>query len=170
MKKTSIQIKRKIPMLDDEFYMKKALELAKKAYDLGEIPVGCVIVQKSTGKIIGEGYNRRETDNCPVSHAEILAIKEAGKNTGSWRINDSCIYITLEPCPMCSGAIINARIDRVVYGANDEKSGCCTSVMNMFEFPFNHKPIIKSGILEIECQKILTDFFNDLRNKKRDKI
>ncbi len=149
----------------DEYYMQKALELARKAFEIGEVPVGAVIINKLTGEIVGEGYNKRESDKSPIAHAEIIAINEASKNLGGWRLINCEIYITLEPCPMCSGAIINSRIERVIYGADDKKAGCCSSIINLFELPFNHKPIIISGVMKNECSKILSDFFKKLRNK-----
>lgn len=149
-------------MLFDEEMMLKAIELAKKAYEIGETPVGAIVVDKD-GKIIGEGYNRRECDNSPTAHAEILAIEEAARYLGSWRLTDCTLYVTLEPCPMCAGAIINSRLKRLVYGAFDDKGGACTSVVNLFELPFNHKPLVRSRILEKECGELLTNFFEDLR-------
>ena len=120
--------------------MKKALELAKKAYEIGEATIGAVVVKKSTGQIVGQGYNRRETDKSPLAHAEIIAIEEASKALGGWRLIDCELYVTLEPCPMCAGAIINSRIERVIYGAEDKKAGSLSSVINLFELPYNHKP------------------------------
>lgn len=152
-------------MLYDEEMMLKALELAKKAYSIGECPVGAIVVDKE-GNIIGEGYNRREIDNSPIAHAEILAIEQAARALGSWRLAECTMYVTLEPCPMCAGAIINSRLKRVVYGAFDEKGGACASVLNMFELPFNHKPLVRSRILEKECGEILTEFFGGLREQK----
>ncbi len=149
--------------------MKKALELAKKAYDMGEAPIGAVVVKKSTGQIVGEGYNRRETDKSPLAHAEIIAIEEAAKALGGWRLIDCELYVTLEPCPMCAGAIINSRIERVIYGAEDKKAGSLSSVINLFELPYNHKPQITSGVLQEECSQILSDFFKELRIKKQNK-
>lgn len=149
-------------MLYDEEMMLKALALAEKAYSIGEIPVGAIVAD-GEGNIIGEGYNRRETDNSPIAHAEILAIEEAAAALGSWRLSDCTLYVTLEPCPMCAGAIINSRLKRVVYGAFDDKGGACASVVNLFELPFNHKPLVRSRVLEKECGEILSDFFNNLR-------
>ena len=149
-------------MLYDEEMMLKALELAKKAYSMGEIPVGAIVID-GEGNIVGEGYNRRETDNSPTAHAELLAIEAAAEQLGSWRLSDCTLYVTLEPCPMCAGAIINSRLKRVVYGAFDDKGGACTSVLNLFELPFNHKPLVRSRVLEKECGEILTEFFCDLR-------
>ncbi len=150
-------------MLYDEEMMLKALELAEKAYSIGEIPVGAVVVD-GFGNIVGKGYNRRESDNSPIAHAELLAIEEAAETLGSWRLSDCTLYVTLEPCPMCAGAIINSRLKRVVYGAFDDKSGACASVINLFELPFNHKPLVRSRILEKECGEILTRFFRELRD------
>ena len=149
-------------MLFDEEMMLKSIELAKKAYSIGETPVGAIVTD-SGGNIIGEGYNRRESDNSPIAHAEILAIEAAAKYLGSWRLTGCTLYVTLEPCPMCAGAIINSRLKRVVYGAFDDKGGACASVINLFELPFNHKPLVRSRILEIECGELLTEFFNNLR-------
>ena len=154
--------------MNDNEYMNAALELTQKAYTLGEVPVGAVVVKKSTGEIVGKGYNRRETDKDPLAHAEISAIKQASETLGGWRLIDCDIYVTLEPCPMCCGAIINSRIERVVFGAFDKKSGSAESVVNMFELPFNHKPEIVSGVEEKKCAKILKDFFAELREKKKE--
>lgn len=151
--------------MTDEEYMKVALELAKQAYKLNEVPVGAVVVKKTTGEIVGRGYNRREIDKDPLAHAEITAIKEAAKTLGGWRLLDCEMFVTLEPCPMCCGAIINSRIERVVFGAFDAKSGSAESILKMFELPFNHKPDVVSGILQKECSEILSDFFAELRKK-----
>lgn len=145
----------------DKKFMKRALELAKKAYDSGEVPVGAVIVKN--GEIIGEGYNMREQKQNALSHAEIEAINSACKNTGSWRLDDCEIYVTLEPCPMCTGAIINARIKTVIFGAFDSSMGCMDSVINLCDYPFNHKVEIYAGICEDECKEILQNFFQKLR-------
>lgn len=149
-------------MLYDEEMMLKALELAKKAYSIGEIPVGAIVVD-GDGNIIGKGYNRRESDNSPTAHAEMLAIEKAAETLGHWRLSDCTLYVTLEPCPMCAGAIINSRLKRVVYGAFDDKGGACASVVNLFELPFNHKPLVRSRVLEKECGELLTKFFYNLR-------
>ncbi len=149
-------------MTADEEYMTVCLELAKKAAELGECPVGAVVIDEN-GEIIGKGYNRRETDNSPIAHAEILAIEQASAVKQSWRLTDCTLYVTLEPCPMCAGAIINARIKRLVYGAFDEKGGVCASLMNIYEYPFNHKPMVRSRILQDECSALLTEFFKRLR-------
>lgn len=151
--------------MTDEEYMKVALELAKQAYKLNEVPVGAVVVKKTTGEIVGRGYNRREIDKDPLAHAEITAIKEAAETLGGWRLLDCEMFVTLEPCPMCCGAIINSRIERVVFGAFDAKSGSAESILKMFELPFNHKPDVVSGILQKECSEILSDFFTELRKK-----
>lgn len=150
----------------DIFYMKKALELANKAAEIGEVPVGAVVVKKSTGEIVGEGYNRREVDKDSIAHAEIIAIENASKKLDGWRLIDCELFVTLEPCPMCAGAIINSRIERVVYGAIDKKAGSCGSVVNLFDLPYNHKPELTGGILSEECSSILSEFFKKLRESK----
>lgn len=146
--------------------MLEALELARYAATLGEAPIGAVVVKKSSGEIIGRGYNRREVDKSPLAHAEIMALDEASKTLGGWRVVDSVLYVTLEPCPMCAGAIINSRIDRVVYGASDKKAGSCGSVVNLFELDYNHKPELLGGVLESECAGVLSEFFKELRKNK----
>lgn len=148
-------------------YMKRALELAQEAFDDGEVPVGAVVVKKSTGEIIGEGRNRRESNKNALAHAELYAIDEACKKLGGWRLPDCAIYVTLEPCPMCCGAIINSRIDDVYFGAYDIKSGSAESVQQMFNFPYNHKPVVYGGISEHECSEKLTGFFKQLRQKRK---
>lgn len=154
-------------MTTDEKYMKEALRQAKKAAALGEVPIGCVIVYED--KIIGRGYNRRNTDKSTLSHAEITAIRKASRVIGDWRLEDCTLYVTLEPCQMCSGAIIQARIPRVVMGCRNPKAGCGGSVLNILQEPaFNHQAQITEGILGEECSKMLIDFFKELRirNKK----
>lgn len=151
-------------MLLDEEYMLKAIELAKTAYQKGECPIGAIVVDKN-GDIIGEGYNLRETTHSPTAHAEIIAIEKAASHCGEWRLSDCTLYVTLEPCPMCAGAIINSRIKRLVYGAFDEKNGACASVLNLFEESFTHTPLVRSRILEKECSRLLSDFFSELREK-----
>ncbi len=141
--------------------MSVALELAKQAAELGEVPVGAVIVKD--GKIISRGINRRETAGNSLAHAEIEAINGACNVLGGWRLDGCELYVTLEPCPMCAGAIINARIDRVIYGAADAKAGSVGSVFDMFELPYNHHPRVKSGALCEECSKLLSEFFEKLR-------
>ncbi|MCD7771379.1 MAG: tRNA adenosine(34) deaminase TadA [Oscillospiraceae bacterium] len=153
-------------MENHEYYMKRALDLAERAYSLGETPVGAVIVKDSTGEIVGEGYNLRESAKSPIAHAEIMAIDEASKTLGGWRLIGCTMYVTLEPCPMCAGAIINSRLPRVVYGASDPKAGSLSSVINLFELPYNHKPEVISGVLAEECSGILSRFFAELRSKK----
>lgn len=144
-----------------ELFMNIALEQARVAASEGEVPVGAVVVYK--GKIMGLGRNRREKGKSAVAHAEIEAIDNACKMLGGWRLWQCDLYVTLEPCPMCAGAIINARIRKVIFGARDPKAGCCGSVINLFELPFNHKPELVSGVLAHECSKELSDFFGKLR-------
>ncbi len=151
--------------MEDTQYMDAALELAQEAAAEGEIPVGCVIVRD--GKIVGRGRNRREKDKTALGHAEIEAIADACKNLGGWRLWDCTLYVTLEPCPMCAGAIINARIPRVVYGASDGKNGACGSVCDLFSMKFNHHPTVCKGIREELCGAMLTDFFEKLRVQLR---
>ena len=153
-------------LTEDEKYMKEALKEAKKAYRLGEVPIGCVIVYE--GKIIGRGYNRRNTDKTTLAHAEISAIKKASKIIKDWRIEGCTLYVTLEPCQMCSGAIIQARIDRVVMGSMNPKAGCGGSLLNILENEsFNHQALVTRGILEDECSEILTKFFKELRVRNK---
>lgn len=147
--------------------MTRALELARRAYDLGEIPVGAIVTAPD-GSVIGEGWNLRERLQSPTAHAEILAIEQAAKALGSWRLSGCTLYVTLEPCPMCAGAIMNARLKRVVYGAFDDKNGACSSVVNLFEERFTHIPFVRSRILMQECGDILTEFFLELRNGSDD--
>ena len=147
--------------MNHETYMRRAFELAAQAAAEGDVPVGCVIVRE--GEIIGEGRNRREADNDATAHAEMEAIRMACEKTGSWRLHGCTLYVTLEPCPMCAGGIINSRIEAVRYAAREEKSGCCGSVLNLFEERFNHHPRIYRGPLEAECEGQLQDFFQSLR-------
>ncbi len=149
----------------DEKFMREALKLAEYAGNLGEAPVGCVIVMND--EIIGRGYNLREAGKSALAHAEISAIEEACRNVGGWRLCGCEMFVTLEPCPMCAGACINSRIDRVVFGARDEKAGSLGTVINLFELPYNHKPELCGGVLEGECSKILSDFFFALRERKK---
>lgn len=151
--------------MEDTRYMEAALELARQAAADGEVPVGCVIVR--SGQIVGSGRNRRETDKTALGHAELAAIAEACEALGGWRLWDCTLYVTLEPCPMCAGAIVNARIPRVVYGAADAKSGACGSVCDLFSMAFNHHPQVEKGVLEEECSALLTDFFQNLRLELR---
>lgn len=149
-------------MTQDEEYMEKALALAEKAFAMGEIPVGALVVDPE-GNIIGEGCNLRETTNSPTAHAEVLAIEQAAKTLGQWRLSDCTLYVTLEPCPMCAGAAMNARLKRVVYGAFDEKNGACASVAALFDEKFTHIPRVRSRVLEQRCGEILSRFFKKLR-------
>ena len=149
----------------DEIFMREALELAREAFEDGEVPVGCVIVRK--GEIVGRGRNRREADKSALAHAEIEAIADACKTLGGWRLWECDLYVTLEPCPMCAGAIINARIPRVVYGASDQKCGAVRSVCSLFSMEFNHHPKVEYGILEEDCAALLTEFFQKLRVELR---
>ena len=148
-------------------FMQQALLLAEEAAREGEVPVGCVIVRK--GEIVGRGRNRRETAKTALGHAEIEAIADACKNLGGWRLWECSMYVTLEPCPMCAGAIINARIPTVYVGAKDDKNGACGSVCDLFAMDFNHKPQVQFGLLEEEAQALLTAFFRDLREKIKDR-
>jgi len=149
-----------------EKYMKEALKQAKKAYALGEVPVGCVIVHQ--GRIIGRGYNRRNTDKSTLAHAEITAVKRASKYIGDWRLEDCTLYVTLEPCQMCAGAIIQARIPQVVMGCMNPKAGCGGSILNILEMPqFNHQAAVTRGVLEEECSALLKLFFTQLRERNR---
>lgn len=145
--------------------MEKALELAQKAASLGEIPVGAVVVDKD-GNIVGEGYNQRETLCSPTAHAELIAIEAAAKRLGRRRLSDCTLYVTLEPCPMCAGAVMNAHLKRLVYGAFDDKNGACASVVTLFDEKFTHIPMVRSRVLEKRCGDILTDFFKELRNRQ----
>ena len=151
--------------MTDEEYIREALALAREAAALGEVPVGAVAVWD--GRIVGRGMNRRETDKNALRHAEISAIDEACRTLGGWRLWKCDLYVTLEPCPMCAGAIINARVRRVIYGANDPKNGSCGSVTNLFDLPYNHRPELVSGVLGEECSSVLTEFFRSLREKKQ---
>lgn len=148
-------------LTQQETYMYEALLLAQEAAAAGEVPVGCVIVHK--GQIIGRGRNRREEKQATSSHAEMEAIAQANRTLGSWRLEECELYVTLEPCPMCAGAILNARIRRVWYGARDEAMGACGGVTNLFMESFPHRPALVGGILAAECRSVLSDFFRDLR-------
>lgn len=146
--------------------MKEAIRQAKKAEKLNEVPIGCVIVYQN--RIIARGYNRRNTDKSTLAHSEILAIKKAAKVLGDWRLEDCTLYVTLEPCQMCAGAIVQARIPRVVIGSMNPKAGCAGSILNLLEMPeFNHQVQVERGVLEGECSRLLTDFFRRLRMEKR---
>ncbi len=153
-------------LTEDEKYMKKALALAQKAYELGEVPIGCIIVYDN--KIIGRGYNRRNTDKNTLCHAEITAIRKASKKLGDWRLEGCTMYVTLEPCQMCAGACVQARIDRVVIGCMSPKSGCAGSVINLLQMDdFNHKVSITKDVLKDECSTMLTKFFEELRIRNK---
>lgn len=153
-------------MTQDEKYMKEALKQAKKAYALGEVPIGCVIVYQD--KIIGRGYNRRNTDKNTLAHAEITAINKASRVMKDWRLEECTLYVTLEPCQMCAGAIVQARITRTVIGAMNPKAGCGGSILNILEMTeFNHQVIVQRGILEEECQAVLKAFFVELRERNK---
>ena len=145
-----------------EQYMTRALELARKALETGDVPVGCVVADRD-GAIIGEGWNRREANGDALAHAEVEAIRAACARRGGWNLHGCSLYVTLEPCPMCAGAIVNARIPAVYYGAKDDKAGCCGSVLNLFEERFNHHPRIYGRVLEAECAALLQEFFQSLR-------
>ncbi len=150
----------------EEKYMKEALKQAKKAYALGEVPIGCVIVHE--GRIIGRGYNRRNTDKNTLAHAEITAINRASKVIGDWRLEECTLYVTLEPCQMCAGAIVQARIPEVVMGCMNPKAGCAGSILNILEMPqFNHQVKVTRGILENECSQMLKTFFEELRIRNK---
>lgn len=150
----------------DEKYMKAAIREAKKAYKLEEVPIGCVIVREN--KIIARGYNRRNTDKNTLAHAEISAIKKASKKTGDWRLEDCTMYVTLEPCQMCAGAIVQSRLGKVVIGSMNPKAGCAGSVINLLQMKqFNHQVEMETGILEEECSTMLSGFFQELREKKK---
>lgn len=150
----------------DEKYMKEAIKQAKKAYAVNEVPIGCVIVYED--KIIGRGYNRRTTEKNPLAHAELIAIKKASKKMGDWRLEDCTMYVTLEPCQMCSGAIIQARMKRVVIGCMNPKAGCAGSVLNLLQISeFNHQAELETGVLEEECSQMMKNFFKELRKAKQ---
>ena len=147
-------------------YMKEAIRQAKKAYALEEVPIGCVIVKD--GKIIARGYNRRNTDKLTLAHAEIIAIKKASKKLGDWRLEGCTMYVTLEPCQMCAGALVQSRIDEVVIGCMNAKAGSAGSVINLLDMKqFNHQVKITKGVLEEECSTMLSDFFRELRERKK---
>ena len=151
--------------MEDIRFMQAALELAREAASEGEVPVGCVIVRK--GEIVGRGRNRREKEKSALSHAEIEAISEACRNLGGWRLWECTLYVTLEPCAMCAGAILNARIPRVVFGASDKKFGAVRSVCSLFSMEFNHHPTVEAGIREEEAAALMTEFFQNLRVELR---
>ena len=153
-------------MNQDEKYMKAAIRQAKKAYALDEVPIGCVIVQDD--KIIARGYNRRNTEGNTLAHAELTAIRKASKKTGDWRLEDCTMYVTLEPCQMCSGAIVQSRMTRVVVGCMNPKAGCAGSILNLLQMPqFNHQVELTTGVLEEECSQMMKTFFKELREKRK---
>lgn len=153
--------------MEDASFMEQALALAREAAREGEVPVGCVIVRK--GEIVGRGRNRREKGKSALAHAEVEAIAQANRTLGGWRLWECTLYVTLEPCPMCAGAIVNARIPRVVYGASDAKCGAVRSVCSLFDMKFNHHPSVEAGVLEDECGLLLTEFFQKLRIELRNR-
>lgn len=156
-------------LTEDEKYMKQAIKLAKKAWKIEEVPIGCVIVHE--GKVIGRGYNRRTTDKNPLAHAELIAIKKASKKIGDWRLEDCTLYVTLEPCQMCSGAIVQARVKKVVVGCMNPKAGCAGSILNLLQVDrFNHQVELETGILEEECSEMMKSFFKELREKRKKKV
>jgi tRNA(adenine34) deaminase len=153
-------------MTQDEKFMKAALKEARKAYKLDEVPIGCVIVQD--GRVIARGYNRRNTEGNTLAHAELTAIRKASKKTGDWRLEDCTMYVTLEPCQMCAGAIVQSRMKKVVIGSMNPKAGCAGSVINLLQMDgFNHKVEIERGVLEGECSEMLSGFFRELRTRKK---
>lgn len=150
----------------DEKYMREAIRQARKAYAIGEVPIGCVIVYKD--KIIGRGYNRRTIDGNTLAHAELTAIRKACKKMGDWRLEECTMYVTLEPCQMCSGAIVQSRMTRVVVGCMNPKAGCAGSILNLLQMPeFNHQAELTTGVLEEECSQMMKEFFKELREKKK---
>lgn len=163
-KEDAIEAERLLQEKKDNKYMRMALKLAGKAASLGEVPIGCVIVYRD--KIIGRGYNRRNTDKSTLSHAEITAIKKASKYLDDWRLEDCTLYVTLEPCQMCAGAIVQARVSRVVMGCMNPKAGCGGSILNILEMKeFNHRVSVTRGVLQEECSSMLSDFFIHLRKR-----
>ncbi len=153
-------------MLSDEEYMRRCIELAGLAAGNTDVPVGAVVVKNDSGEIIGEGFNRREADKSPIAHAEIIAIDNASKRLGGWRLIGCTLYVTLEPCAMCAGAIVNSRIDRVVFGADDPRFGACGSAFELFSLGLNHTPILEKGVLKDECARLMKDFFKELRKTR----
>ena len=150
----------------DEKYMRQALRQAKKAYDLDETPIGCVIVHE--GQVIGRGYNRRNTDKNPLAHAEITAIRKASRKLGDWRLEECTLYVTLEPCQMCAGAIVQSRVARVVVGCMNPKAGCAGSILNLLDVKeFNHQVQLETGVMEEECSALMKEFFKELRMKQK---
>lgn len=154
-------------MPPDELNMRRALDLARHAAAMGEVPVGAVVYETATGRVLGEGFNRREADHDPLAHAELAAIAQAARSLGDWRLNACTLVVTLEPCPMCAGAIVNARLGRLVFGARDPKAGACGSLMRLTEDPrLNHRVTPEGGLLEGECAEMLRAFFRSLRERE----
>ena len=152
----------------NEKYMREALKQAKKAMAIGEVPIGCVIV--CDGKIVGRGYNKRNTNKTTLAHAELIAIDRASRKLGDWRLEGCDMYVTLEPCQMCSGAIVQSRMDRVIIGAMNPKAGCAGSILNLLQMPeFNHQAELTTGVLEAECAELMKGFFRELREKQKRK-
>lgn len=152
-------------MTEQEHFMNKALELARQAFNEDEVPIGAVVVRN--GEIVGTGYNKRDTEKNALLHAEAIAIYNACKKLGGWRLWECDLYVTVEPCPMCTGAVINSRIRNLYFGTKNPKAGACGSVINLFDYPFNHKPNITSGILEEACSRIMSEFFLKVREKRK---
>jgi tRNA(adenine34) deaminase len=152
------------PSADDVALMREAILLARGAADIGEVPIGCVVLDDRAGEVIGRGYNRRETDHDPTAHAEVLALREAARRRGHWRLTDCTLVVTLEPCPMCAGALVNARVRRLVYGCDDPKAGAVRTLYQVCENPrLNHRVDVTSGVLSDECARLLQDFFRAQR-------
>ena len=155
-----------MPLTEEEKYMKEAIRQAHKAWKLGEVPIGCVIVRD--GRIIARGYNRRNTDKNTLAHAELQAIRRASRIAGDWRLEDCTIYVTLEPCQMCAGAIVQSRVERVVVGCMNPKAGCAGSILNLLDVKeFNHQAELVTGVLKEECSALMTGFFRELRERKK---
>lgn len=153
-------------LTEDEKYMKETIKQAKKAWKIGEVPIGCVIVYE--GRVIGRGYNRRTIDKNTLAHAELQAIRRASRKMGDWRLEDCTMYVTLEPCQMCSGAIVQARMKRVVVGCMNPKAGCAGSILNLLQMEqFNHQAELETGVLEEECSQMMKGFFKELREKRK---
>lgn len=152
-------------MTDDEIYMRRCIELAARAFDNGDVPVGAVVVNNSTGEVIGEGFNRRELDRSALAHAELIAIDAASRRLGGWHLEGCTLYVTLEPCAMCAGAVVNSRLGRLVFGAFDRRFGACGSRIDLFSAGLNHLPDTASGVLGQECSEQLRAFFKALRER-----
>jgi tRNA(adenine34) deaminase len=157
-------------MMNDEMYMRYCIRLAEIAAENGDVPVGAAVVNMTTGEIVGEGYNCREKTKSSLAHAELIAIEQASKKLGGWRLVNCTLYVTLEPCAMCAGAIVNSRVERVVYGADDFRFGACGSCFDLFSQGLNHTPTVEKGLLGEECAGLLKDFFKKLRERKKGEI